>query len=88
MKKILHDISLVLGFILLLGGLLLYAFNKHGYIDYSIVFCLRNGPNYICIQTMVFAKEAITIIESVPNGSKHCRRWAFFIYSCHSFPYR
>ena len=33
MKKILHNISLVLGFILLLGGLLSYALNKHGYVN-------------------------------------------------------
>lgn len=36
MKKVLHNISLVLGFILLLGGLLLYAFNKHGYVNIGI----------------------------------------------------
>lgn len=36
MKKILNNISLILGFILLLGGLLLYAINKYGYIDVGI----------------------------------------------------
>lgn len=36
MKKILNNISLILGFILLLGGLLLYAINKYGDIDASI----------------------------------------------------
>lgn len=36
MKKILHNISLVLGFILLLGGFLLYALNKHEYVDVGI----------------------------------------------------
>lgn len=36
MKKILHNISLVLGFILLLGGLLSYALNQHGYVNIGI----------------------------------------------------
>lgn len=36
MKKILHNISLVLGLTLLLGGLLSYALNKLGYIDIDI----------------------------------------------------
>lgn len=36
MKKISQNISLVLGFILLLGGLLSYALNKHGYVEIGI----------------------------------------------------
>lgn len=33
MKKILNNISLIFGFILVLGGLLLYTINQYGYVD-------------------------------------------------------
>lgn len=36
MKKIWNNISLILGFLLFLGGLLLYAINKYGYADIGI----------------------------------------------------
>lgn len=43
MKK-LHNISLIIGFVLLLGGLLAYALNKHGFISMDIeAICLMSG---------------------------------------------
>lgn len=36
MKKILHNISLIMGFVLLLGSLLAYALSKYGYIYIGI----------------------------------------------------